>query len=449
MTTNSRETTPDPPTNTPLTGRPNGRHRASIRILLSEGSSLSARQTITALGELDYLLDVCDPNPLCISRFSRFIRHYYRCPAVGTDPLGYLAFVLHHLTQQHYDVLLPVHEQAFLFAKVQDQLPAGVGVALAPFDAFLQVQGKVAFARLMERLGLPQPPTRIVRSRAELEAACRFPCYLKTDYSTAGRGVWHITERAERDRAAFALEQQGLLDGTRELVVQEEAPGVLCQAQAVFAHGSLLAAHCTQTRGASVGGGHAARMGVDHSSVRDHLATLGQVLRWHGPLALDYLFNEATGCPTYIECNPRLVEPMNATLSGVNLADLTVRLALSEEGIESLPFRGHFGIRSHSLLAILLGIAAHGGSRRELLHALREDMQGRGNFAQSTEDLTTIRMDPPSLIPLGVVTGQLLFRPSAAHHISAGTVNTYSLTAAAVETIIGLDGKGTLSPPEE
>jgi hypothetical protein len=28
-----------------------------------------------------------------------------------------------------------------------------------------------------------------------------------------------------------------------------------------------------------------------------------------------------------------------------------------------------------------------------------------------------------------------------AHHISTGTVNTYSLTAAAIETIIGLDGK--------
>ncbi|GHP00402.1 phosphoribosylglycinamide formyltransferase 2 [Reticulibacter mediterranei] len=441
MTTNPRKTTPDPPTNTSFKGRPNSRHRASIRILLSEGSSLSARQTITALGESGYHLDVCDPNPLCISRFSRFIRHHYRCPAVGTDPLGYLAFVLDHLSQQRYDVLLPVHEQAFLFARVQDQLPSDVGVALAPFDAFVQVQGKVAFARMMERLCLPQPPTRIVRSRAELEAMDRFPCYLKTDYSTAGRGVWRVTDGSERARAVFELEQQGLLDGTRELVVQEEAAGRLCQAQAVFAHGTLLAAHCTQTRGVSVGGGHAARMSVDHSQVADHLATLGQVLRWHGPLALDYLFNEGTSSPTYIECNPRLVEPMNATLSGVNLADLTVRVALREQGRASETIRGHFGIRSHSLLAILLGIADHGGSRRELLRTIRENLQGRGIFAQSREDLTPVRMDPPSLIPLGMVTGQLLLNPRTAHHISTGAVNSYSLTAAAVETITSLDGK--------
>jgi len=438
MPTHSSETTPDPL----IAAAGIRRHEHSpIRILLSEGSSLSARQTITALGQCGYLLDVCDPDPLCISRFSRFIRHYYHCPAIGTDPLGYLAFVLKQLARERYDVLLPVHEQAFLFAKVRDQLPGGVAVALADFDAFLQVQGKVAFARLMERLSLPQPPTRIIRSRAELEALDHFPCYLKANYSTAGRGVWRVADRGERDRVALALDQRDLLDGTREMVVQEEAPGVLCQAQAIFAHGHLLAIHCTQTRGVSVGGGHAARMGVDHPVVRDHLVMLGQALRWHGPLALDYLFDETTGRPTYIECNPRLVEPMNATLSGVNLADLTVRVALGEVGVSDETLHGRPGVRSHSLLALLLGTADQGGSRREVLHTLLEGLRGRGEFAGSREDLTPLRLDPPSLIPLGVVSGQLLLSPRAAHRIATGAVNTYSLTAATIEMIMAFDGQ--------
>ena len=444
MTTHHSETTPNPPANElPGDVLAGSRHtdRAAIRILLSEGSSLSARQTITALSRCGYTLDVCDPNPLCISRFSRFIQRYYRCPAVGTDPLGYLEFVLHHLTQERYDVLLPVHEQAFLFAKVRDRLPTGLGVALADFAAFLQVQGKVAFTRLMQRLSLPQPPTSIIGTRAEVEAMDRFPYYLKTDYSTAGQGVWRVTSAAERDRAAIALEQRGLLDGTRELVVQDEAPGVLCQAQAVFAYGHLLAVHCTRTRGVSVGGGHSARTGVDHPQVRDHLIALGRALAWHGPLVLDYLFDEASGCPSYIEANPRLVEPMNATLSGVNLADLTVRVALGEVGASGDTQLGPFGIRSHSLLAILLGVADHSGSRREVLCTIAEDILGRGLFAESREDLTPVRLDPPSLIPLGVVTGQLLLRPRTAHDIATGAVNAYSINAAAVETILAFDEK--------
>jgi len=439
MTTRSSETIPDPPGGAPATTRRSG--QTPIRILLSEGSSLSARQTITALGRCGYILDVCDPNPLCISRFSRFVRRFYRCPAVGTDPLGYLAFVLQHLTRERYDVLLPVHEQAFLFAKVRARLPVGVRVALADFDAFLQVQGKVAFAHLMDQLSLPQPITHVVRSRAELEALDHFPCYLKTDYSTAGQGVWRVTDSVKRDRAALELEQRGLLGGTRAIVVQEEAPGALCQAQAVFAHGHLLAAHCTQTRGMSIGGGHAARTGVDHPQVREHLVTLGQALGWHGPLALDYLFDEASARPCYIECNPRLVEPMNATLSGVNLADLTVRVALGEVEASGDTRCGYSGIRSHSLMANLLGVADDGASRRAVLRTILEDMRGQGLFAASQEDLTPLRMDPLSLIPLGVVAGQLLLRPRAAHRIATGAVNAYSLSAATVETIVAFDGK--------
>ncbi len=234
-----------------------------------------------------------------------------------------------------------------------------------------------------------------------------------------------------------------MLDGTHEIVVQAEATGVLCQTQAVFAQGHLLAFHCTQTRGVSVGGGHAARTGVDHPLVQEHLVTLGQALEWHGPLALDYLFDDVTGHPTYIECNPRLVEPMNATLSGVNLADLTVRVALGKvEAISNLHLQyGHAGIRSHSLMALLLGVAEHGGSRWELLHTIVESIRGRGTFARSTEDLTPVRIDLPSLIPLGVVSGQLLLNPHASNHIATGAINAYSLTATTVETIMSLDGK--------
>jgi hypothetical protein len=278
-----------------------------------------------------------------------------------------------------------------------------------------------------------------------LAALDHFPYYLKADYSTAGQGVWRVRDPGERDRVALALERRGLLGGARAMVAQQEAPGRLCQAQSVFAHGRLLAVHCTQARGESVGGGHAARTGVDHPEVRDHLVTLGRALAWHGPLALDYLFDAASGRPSYLEANPRLVEPMNAALSGVNLADLTVRVALGDAGGSGDVVRGRPGIRSHSLMAILLGVTDRGGAqrapRREVLRTLLEDIRGRGLFAGSREDLTPARMDPPSLIPLGVVIGLLLLDPRTAHHLATGAVNAYSLNAAAVETIMAFNGE--------
>src|SRR5215472_2904614 len=82
-----------------------------IRVLLSEGSSLSARQAIWALGLKGYVIDVCDPNPICLGRFSRFVRKLHRSPRSSADPLGYWEFVLVLLRREKYDVLLPVHEQ--------------------------------------------------------------------------------------------------------------------------------------------------------------------------------------------------------------------------------------------------------------------------------------------------------------------------------------------------
>jgi hypothetical protein len=132
---------------------------------------------------------------------------------------------------------------------------------------------------------------------------------------------------------------------------------------------------------------------------------------------------------------------MNATLSGVNLADLAVRVALGDVEDISNPQYGHPWLRNHSLMAILLGVADYGGSQWELLYTIVESIRGRGNFARSKEDLTPVRIDIPSLIPLGVVSGQLLLNPHASHHIATGAINAYSLTATTVETIMALDGK--------
>ena len=103
------------------------------------------------------------------------MRHVHRSPQFGHDPDGYLAFVLDVLAHGRYDVLLPVHEQVLLFAKVCAAIPSNVGLAVSSFSAISTLLNKVGFARLLAERGLPAPATRIVRTRAELEAARPFP----------------------------------------------------------------------------------------------------------------------------------------------------------------------------------------------------------------------------------------------------------------------------------
>src|SRR6266550_1497231 len=107
--------------------------RQPLRVLLSEGNSTSSREAITILGLSGHIVEVCDPSPYCLARFSRFVDKFHRCPAMRDDPAGFLAFVEELLSTGHFDVLLPIHEQGFLFARVQQRLEDRIGLALPSF----------------------------------------------------------------------------------------------------------------------------------------------------------------------------------------------------------------------------------------------------------------------------------------------------------------------------
>src|ERR1700712_5239291 len=92
-----------------------------LRVLVSEGNSTSAREAITILGLSGHHVEVCDPSRVCLSRFSRFTRAFHRCPGLRDDPAGFLASIEKLLVTETFDVLLPTHEQGFLFARVRER----------------------------------------------------------------------------------------------------------------------------------------------------------------------------------------------------------------------------------------------------------------------------------------------------------------------------------------
>jgi hypothetical protein len=59
----------------------------------------------------------------------------------------------------------------------------------------------------------------------------------------------------------------------------------------------------------------------------------------------------------------------------------------------------------------------------------------RGGYRGSTEQLTPVLRDPPSLIPIAVVAAQLLGSPGWARTISRNTVDASSIGPSAVATV--------------
>jgi len=399
-----------------------------LRVLVSEGSSTSAREAITILGLSGHLIEVCDPNPYALARFSRFVEKFHRCPGLRDDPAGYLGFVERLLAGRHFDVLLPIHEQGFVLARVQQRLVDRVGLALPGFENYRSAHSKAGFSRLLDRWGLPQPATQIVTSESELRDVIRFPSVLKTSVGTASRGVWLVRNTGDLEIALCDLNTgEAFAD---EVLVQEWIAGATEKAQAVFYRRRMVGFHAYRQIAAGAGGGDAIKQSVSRPTLRAHLADIGERLAWHGALSVDCILRDEDDTPLLIDCNPRLVEPMSAYLAGTDLVGLLLRVSLGETP-EVLP-ESRAGVRTHLAMQALLGCVLRGGTRRDVIREGWRLWRGRDPFADSTEELTPVRQDWVSAIPLAMTAIALLVTPKLAapmarHGWGAHLLDSYSI----------------------
>ncbi len=399
----------------------------SLRILFSEGSSLSAREILNVLGPQGHHIEIADANPLCICRFSRWTKRVHPCPPSSGDPLGYLEAINRLIDSDSFDVLLPTHEQAWLFAAAGLRLHPSAHIALAPAEAFDRVQSKIAFAQLLDEVGLPQPRWALVKSPETL-AQWQPPYYLKTPFSTAGSGVRQVKNQSDAEAVFRSLQRTA---NGQTIMVQAPAEGRYAQVQALFDHSRLVAAHTSAQTAVGIGPSAAGRESVDHPFARQEVARLGEQLRWHGGLTLDYLFHGQEH--VYIECNPRTVEPGNAVASGVDLPGLQIALSLGEHPPEVPP--GRPGARTHSGMAMLLGTALYNGTRRAVLQDILRLLRHQIPSPDSQEVLTPVRCDLPSVLILMVVIGQILLSPRSAESLSRAAIRACAVPPEAIESL--------------
>jgi len=405
--------------------------RKPLRVLVSEGSSTSGREAVTILGAAGHHVEVCDPSRWCLARYSRFVRKFHHCPGLRTDPAGFLRFVEGLLASQHFDVLLPTHEQGFLFARAEARLKPRVGFALPDFASYRAVHSKAGFSRLLDRLGLPQPPTRIVASLDELREATRFPSVVKTSIGTASRGVWIVRDVGDLNLALYDLQASGDIGG--ELLVQDLITGTTEKAQSVFCRGELLGFHAYRQVSAGVGGGEAVKESVSRPAIRGYLEAIGAHLNWHGALSVDVIMPLDSATPLLIDCNPRLVEPMNAYRAGTDLVELLLRLSLGETPAPLAESRA--GVRTHLALQALLGSASRDGTRRDVIRECGRIAAGKDPYQGSTEELTPMRLDWPGAVPLAMTAALLLVSPQFASSLARGGFGAHLLDAASIRMI--------------
>ncbi|BCJ89702.1 phosphoribosylglycinamide formyltransferase 2 [Terrihabitans soli] len=396
-----------------------------LRILLTEGASTSAREAVTALGLAGHHIEIMDPDVHCISRFSRFVRKVHRCPPIASHPKAYLEFALELSRTGQFDVLLPIHEQGLIFSKALHRIPEGTSIALPAYEAYSTGLDKWTFSQKMRELGMPQPQTRVIDNAADIPDPGT-PFIVKRPMSTASRGVQVVKTK---DDAAAARVQTGGEHGP--IIIQDFIDAPLEHAQLLFDHGRFVAMHGYRQIIRGAGGGEALKESVWRLRVKTEMEKFAKALNWHGAISLDYLWKDET--PYFVDCNPRLVEPMSAHFSGLDLAGLLVRISLGESPEEAPPSKT--GVRTRLSLQALLGAALRHNSRIEIIREIFRFMTASGEYSDSVEELTPVWLDWMSALPCAATGLAVLVYPKTSHILPSRGWGAGLLTAESIRII--------------
>lgn len=413
-----------------------------MKVLLSDGSGLTARQVATQLSAAGHTVEALTPDPLALTRFTRHVRRVHRAPAYGADPFSWLDAALAVMSTGNFDVLLPTQEQVAVLAVCATRLETiGVVTAVPSMRALVQVQDKLSAHTTLGHVGLPQPGAAVISNRTDLTGWDEFPVFVKRAIGTATTGVRRVANRAELLALAAEWDEGGAF---REggVLVQSPASGPLVMVQTVFAAGQLIASHANLRVREGASGGASHKRSIDHPEIREHMTALGARLAWHGALSADAILTDSG--PVYIDINPRLVEPGNAWRAGVDLVGALLEVATRSSLRVQQP--GHAGVATHQLLLAVLGAAQHEGTRRAVLEELGSALAHRGSYKSSVEELTPLRHDLRAAIPVAVAAAATLAWPSTWRSFSSGAVVNYALTPSAWRRILHHQERGS-DPP--
>jgi hypothetical protein len=382
-----------------------------MKILLTDGSGLTARQCATQLSEQGHEVDVLSPDPMCLCRFTRHVWRVHPVPAFRADPWAWLDAALSLYRAGGYDLLFPTQEQVVVLAAAPEQLrAAGVVTAVPSFAALAAVQDKIAAHDTLVRLDLPEP-----RSSLDAHGWDSFPAFVKDPIGTASGGV---------RRVANEIELLGAVSVERPTLIQAAVDGPLAMCQSVFDSGRLVAFHANRREREGANGGASHKRSLWLPEAREALARLGADLNWHGALSADVICSP-DGI-VLIDINPRIVEPGNARRSGVDLVGALVDVALGNHPSEQAP--GRTDVATHQLLLALLGAAQDGSGRLGVARELWSAWRARGAYGDSAEELTPRRRDARAVLPIVWVSAATIVCPASYRWFVSSSVANYSLS---------------------
>jgi len=258
----------------------------------------------------------------------------YVVPPAASDEFVFV--LLKILQRESVDVLIStVDEEIAVLSReeVLTQLSEETGILMPGHDAASRALNKDRTVEECEKAGLPVPVSAVVLTADELRSAAKrigLPVVVKPVRSRGARGISYVERMVDLRTAWRAVRSFG-----HAALVQEYVPGpvytvgVVCDSKGRVAASVALEKikQVPQSGGVAVAG---------RTVLNEELQELGEryvtALGWIGPASPEVKLDERDGSFKLMEVNPRLFGySYLAAKAGVNLSEITARLAVGEE----------------------------------------------------------------------------------------------------------------------
>jgi hypothetical protein len=273
----------------------------SKRVLITSSRMPHAVDEIRKLGEAGHEVFAADTFAYSPGSHSKHVAAGLVTPSPRDQPGEYVETIERFVEEHAIDQLVPCFEEVFYLARRGDRLCRMTDLFAPDFQTLATLHDKAAFLELAQALGMTVPPTFVVDSREDLEAACREMgvFFARPSYSRGGVDLYtnagSLAGELQLDDCNPSTDNpwlvQGFLDGDD-----------LC-AFGVARHGRLTG-HATYVHPMTFeGAGGITFESIDAPDVVAATRRLVEATGYHGQISLDFLRTRQGLVP--IECNPR------------------------------------------------------------------------------------------------------------------------------------------------
>jgi predicted ATP-grasp superfamily ATP-dependent carboligase len=352
-------------------------------VLITSANSIKALVAIRSLGKKGLPVFTADSTYRALGSFSKYSKKFFPYTPPSTNLAAFISDLQSTLKKNSCEVLMPVHsEDTYVIAKHKSAFEPLVKVPLHDYEILANVNNKGYLMKVAEDLGLPIPPTYLVKSLTELKAVSEtisYPAVIKLRESASSIGLSYVHSKDELIVRFKETIERFKLSPSDYPLIQEYVTGDGYGVSLLFNKGDprALFSHKRIREYPITGGPSSCRVSVRMPEMEKIAVDLLKHFQWHGVAMVEFKLTPEKK-PVIMEINPRFWGSLNqAILAGVDFPTMVYTMAV--EGDVKPVFNYKLGIESRNALmdsvAVLKTIRKTGNFRllKELMRLPRND----------------------------------------------------------------------------